>query len=216
VLVVPALAATSEAIVFVKLDAVQVTDNLHCEIGDPLWCGSCPCINSLLKQTTFADRIRWLGYSGMSFLLSLPAFILAILAGVRMNKNHKAHRRLSRELYNSNFNYSPSLELFTGQGNSPVSHIILPDKVARLLPSGRVIPDEPPSPGLSATSTTSLFIADLVSYPAHPEGVGNAAEDAECHESRTPSSLDPNRSYSTMSEPGPHYAKTSGTIIRTH
>lgn len=152
----------------------------------------------------------------MSFLLSLPAFILAILAGVRMNKNHKAHRRLSRELYNSNFNYSPSLELFTGQGNSPVSHIILPDKVARLLPSGRVIPDEPPSPGLSATSTTSLFIADLVSYPAHPEGVGNAAEDAECHESRTPSSLDPNRSYSTMSEPGPHYAKTSGTIIRTH
>jgi hypothetical protein len=134
-----------------------------------------------------------------------------------MNKNHKAHQRLSRELYDNYFNYSPSLELFTERGDSPVSRIILPDKYpedGRLSPSSRVIPDEPPSPGLSSTSTASLFIMGPVPHPA--EGVDNAAEDAGRDKNKTPSSVVPNASYSIMSEPMPRYAKTSGTIIHTH
>jgi len=44
------LAATSETIVFVKLGAVRVTNNLHCDIRDPLWCSSNQGAAALTKK----------------------------------------------------------------------------------------------------------------------------------------------------------------------
>ena len=158
----------------------------------------------------------------MSIFLSLPAFILAIIAGIRMNKNHKAHRHLSRELYDGNFNYSPSLELSTTRSDLPVSRIIFPERYhvgqqeSSLSVSSRVILDEPPSPASSSDFGASLCAADP---GTNLEDVGNVTENVGCEsESEAPSSVVFNRSHLATPELEPELrdANTSRTIIRTH
>lgn len=147
IFVIPALAATSEVVVAVKLGAVQVSDNLHCEIESPLWyvrlSRSAPATDINIVYTVI--RIRFLGYTGVSWVLSFPTFILAIFSGIRMWRNHKTHRHISRELYNTTTPFSPlrsapfvtNAPLFPTKfnGNKPGGGF--------LSSTGRVIPDAP-------------------------------------------------------------------------
>jgi hypothetical protein len=150
----------------------------------------------------------------MSWLLSLPAFILAFVAGVRMNKNHKAHRNLARELYDSNFDYTTSLELSTTDSNPPVSRITLPRKhdadqrEPYLSPSGRVIPNRPPSLTSSSTFAASIYAAEYETNSMHPKDDADKARDADGCESDTPSSIVFNQPHSAVSAQQPRVHET--------
>jgi hypothetical protein len=140
-----------------------------------------------------------------------------MVAGSRINKNHKAHRYLSRELYDSDINNAPSLELPSTHTDSPIifaDRLQVEGKGSRLSPSSRVIPDDSPSPA-SSTYATSLYAAESGTYPTFHEGVGKASEDTEC-ESNAPSSVVFCTTHPAIPEQEPRFAATSGNIVRTH
>lgn len=63
-----------------------------------------PVIDIIVALCT--TRIRFLGYTGVSWVLSFPTFILTIISGIGIWRSHKTHQHLSREL--CNFDTGPS------------------------------------------------------------------------------------------------------------
>lgn len=72
--------------VLLSLHAVQPTDDLHCDASHPIWG-------------------RFLGYAGISMILTIPCFFLSATAAHRVFKVHTVHR----ELFNLTAPHSHSL-----------------------------------------------------------------------------------------------------------
>ncbi|KAI0065274.1 hypothetical protein BV25DRAFT_1774186, partial [Artomyces pyxidatus] len=70
----PALASTAHLVIVLKLDAVQPTDDMHCDASYPLW-------------------PRVLSYAGAPLLISVPCFVVSIFTAVRVVKVHAEARR---------------------------------------------------------------------------------------------------------------------------
>ncbi|KAG1815039.1 uncharacterized protein BJ212DRAFT_1481575 [Suillus subaureus] len=61
--------------VLLSLHAIQPTDDLHCDASHPIWG-------------------RFLGYAGISMILTVPSFFLSAIAAHRVFKMHTVHREL--------------------------------------------------------------------------------------------------------------------------
>lgn len=61
--------------VLLSLHAIQPTDDLHCDASHPIWG-------------------RFLGYAGISMILTIPCFFLSAIAAHRVFKVHTVHREL--------------------------------------------------------------------------------------------------------------------------
>ncbi|KAF8624982.1 hypothetical protein AX15_005615 [Amanita polypyramis BW_CC] len=75
VIIFPSIATAVHIALLVKFDAVQPTDDLHCDASNPEW-------------------IRFFGYAAMPFFLALPCTILSIMALVTVHKSSRALRRI--------------------------------------------------------------------------------------------------------------------------
>lgn len=73
--------------VLLSLHAIQPTDDLHCDSSHPIWG-------------------RFLGYAGVSMILTIPCFFLSAIAAHRVFKVHTVHR----ELFNLAVSHSLSAE----------------------------------------------------------------------------------------------------------
>jgi hypothetical protein len=67
------------------------------DVTDPLWCDSNPkfgkrCIQA--RRTDILHRIRFLGFAAMGLFLTIPCVTLAVVAGFRIARMHKAHQHL--------------------------------------------------------------------------------------------------------------------------
>ncbi|CAA7268443.1 unnamed protein product [Cyclocybe aegerita] len=74
IVMLPVVATAIHIALIFKFDAVQPADDLHCDTNDPLW-------------------IRFLGYAGVPFLLSLPSFYLAVRSIMRVIKTNQHLQR---------------------------------------------------------------------------------------------------------------------------
>ncbi|KAJ3514092.1 hypothetical protein NLJ89_g2571 [Agrocybe chaxingu] len=74
IVMLPVVATAIHVALIFKFDAVQPADDLHCDTNDPLW-------------------IRFLGYAGVPFLLSLPSFYLAVRSIMRVIKTNQHLQR---------------------------------------------------------------------------------------------------------------------------
>ncbi|KZP10653.1 hypothetical protein FIBSPDRAFT_200226 [Athelia psychrophila] len=135
-------------------NAYSPADDLWCDINDPIW-------------------IRFFGYAGMPWLLSLPCFIMSIVASTKIVYLHIQHRRLANRLYKSHLETpqaSPDMPVFAttadeirGQVEGPIPSPPIPAQQDFKLPE-LVFPthleagnNARPSTAKSAQSSASSF-----------------------------------------------------------
>lgn len=77
ILVFPLAALAATIPILLSLDAIQPTDDLHCDSSSPVWG-------------------RFLGYAGISMILTIPCFFLSATAAYCVFKTHMMYRKLSK------------------------------------------------------------------------------------------------------------------------
>ncbi|KAJ7599272.1 hypothetical protein C8J56DRAFT_916277 [Mycena floridula] len=87
--VVPLAATGAQLAVILKLDAVGPSDDMHCDVKDPIWA-------------------RFLGYAGIPFLLSLPSLYFTILTIYRISKINSHIKRAQTDAHSSYRRTRPS------------------------------------------------------------------------------------------------------------
>ncbi|KAG2138525.1 hypothetical protein DEU56DRAFT_901254 [Suillus clintonianus] len=93
IVVFPLCAIAVAVPVLLSLHAIQPSDDLHCDASDPIWG-------------------RFLGYAGISMILTIPCFFLSATAAHRVFKVHTVRR----ELFKLTVSHSHSLGGNTGTG----------------------------------------------------------------------------------------------------
>ncbi|THH13622.1 hypothetical protein EW146_g6624 [Bondarzewia mesenterica] len=91
VVVFPLAALAAYLAVIIKFDAVQPSDDMHCDTTSPLWA-------------------RLLSYAGVPLLLSIPAFFISCSTAYRLTKLHIQTKR-----YRYTYNDNPSFTRFPAQ-----------------------------------------------------------------------------------------------------
>ena len=114
VVIFPFAITLTQAVLIQKFDAYSPADDFYCDITEPLWCG----LNSLSENLQFIveRRMRFLGYAGVPWLLSLPCFIMSVAATVKVVYLHIQHRRLANMIYQAHISEpatSPDMPSFT-------------------------------------------------------------------------------------------------------
>ena len=89
------MASACQITAVVKLDAARPSDDMHCD-AQPIWCGIFTfffCSMNSIPQ----NRVRFLGYAGVSVAVSVPCFFVAAFTAWKLIKAHidsqQSHRR---------------------------------------------------------------------------------------------------------------------------
>jgi len=145
VLVFPLVATLVHVIAVVKLDSVKPTDDLHCDSSDPLW-------------------VRFLGYAGLPFLVTVPCAFLSFKSLITIYKTNQHIKRACK---------STSLDT-TGNSTS-----LAPRSVVSVLNKEDSLPGFGYNPPLLASTVTSVMTSSpsLISANEHtsvPRSTGSA------------------------------------------
>ncbi|KIJ61409.1 hypothetical protein HYDPIDRAFT_115868 [Hydnomerulius pinastri MD-312] len=89
--------------VLLKLDAIQPTNDLHCDASNPIWG-------------------RFLGYAGLSMLLTIPCFFLSAAAALRVLRMHLGNQRPTAVFQNTSIRSHSHSRFRSGSGGRVPTH----------------------------------------------------------------------------------------------
>lgn len=136
------MASACQITAVVKLDAAKPSDDMHCD-AQPIWCDIFSKKHCSMNSMILRNRVRFLGYAGVSVAVSIPCFFVAAFTAWKLIKAHNDSQQSHRRYGNvSNMCSLPALQ------QQPLKYGEPPDYQSDIL-------TEPPSatsPGLSMST----------------------------------------------------------------